>query len=123
MAAADELMGVGREDCVDYVTLEIRNAVIEERVGRAEAVTMGRQLRMAILGGAGKTFCAGADPGSMSRRVGYDHEKNVHDAWAPARLFARLDTIADLRVTTEAREGMRTFLGKRPASWIEDEGS
>lgn len=34
-----------------------------------------------------------------------------------------VDTIADLRVTAEAQEGMRAFLDKRPARWVEDGGS
>jgi methylglutaconyl-CoA hydratase len=48
---------------------------------------------MAVLSGAGKTFCAGADLGWMARTIDYDHEENIHDAWALARLFARLDAL------------------------------
>ena len=185
MASSYELVDVRREGCIDYVTLnrpEIRNAVndavIEELTHWADAAAQDPQLRMAVLGGAGKTFCAGADLGWMSRTVDYDHEQNLHDAWALARLFARLDTlpvplvgrvhgaaleggvglvavcdiavatedtlfgftevklsivpavteltvdaIAEMRITTEAREGMRAFLDKRPPSWIEDDRS
>jgi len=98
--ASYELIDVRREDCVDYVTLnrpEIRNAindaVIEELTRWADSATKDPQLRMAVLSGAGKTFCAGADLGWMSRTVDYDHEENIHDAWALARLFARLDAL------------------------------
>ena len=100
MASSYELIDVRHEDSIDYVTLnrpEIRNAiddtVIEELTRWADAATENRQLRMAVLSGAGKTFCAGADLGWMSRTVDYEHEENIHDAWALARLFARLDTL------------------------------
>ncbi len=100
MAASYELIDVRREDCIDYVTLnrpEIRNAindaVIEELTRWADAAAKDPQLRMAVLAGAGKTFCTGADLGWMSRTIDYDHEENIHDAWALARLFARLETL------------------------------
>ena len=100
MASFHGLIDVRREDGIDYVTLnrpEIRNAindaVIEELTRWAEGATKDRRLRMAVLGGMGKTFCAGADLGWMARTVDYDHEENIHDAWALARLFARLDTL------------------------------
>ncbi len=100
MASSYELIDVRREDCIDYVTLnrpEIRNAindaVIEELTRWADAAAKDPQLRMAVLAGAGKTFCTGADLGWMSRTIDYDHEENIHDAWALARLFARLETL------------------------------
>lgn len=98
--ASYELIDVRREDCVDYVTLnrpDIRNAindaVIAELTRWADGATNDPQLRMAVLSGAGKTFCAGADLGWMSRTIDYDHEENIHDAWALARLFAQLDAL------------------------------
>ena len=98
--ASYELIDVRREDGVDYVTLnrpDIRNAindaVIAELTRWADGATKDPQLRMAVLSGAGKTFCAGADLGWMSRTIDYDHEENIHDAWALARLFARLDAL------------------------------
>ena len=100
MAASYELIDVRREDCIDYVTLnrpEIRNAVndavIEELTRWADAAAKDPQLRMAVLAGAGKTFCTGADLSWMSRTIDYDHEANIHDAWALAQLFARLETL------------------------------
>ena len=100
MAFSYELIDVRREDGIDYVTLnrpEIRNAindaVIEELTLWAEDATKDRRLRMAVLGGTGRTFCAGADLGWMAHTVDYDHEENIRDAWALARLFARLDAL------------------------------
>ena len=100
MSDSFELIDVRRENCVDYVTLnrpEVRNAiddhVIEELTRWVEQAAEDQTLRMAVLGGAGKSFCAGADLGWMSRTVDYDHEENIHDAWALARLFAKLDTL------------------------------
>jgi len=34
-----------------------------------------------------------------------------------------VDTIADLRVTPEAQDGMRAFLDKRPPGWLQDDDS
>ena len=100
MAASYELINVRHEAGIDYVTLNrpnIRNAVndavIEELTHWADAAATDRRLRLAVLGGAGKTFCAGADLGWMSRTIDYEYEANLHDAWALARLFARLDTL------------------------------
>ena len=100
MTSSYELIDVRRDDGIDYVTLhrpEIRNAindgVIAELTRWADGATQDQRLRMAVLGGTGKTFCAGADLGWMARTVDYDHEENIHDAWALARLFARLDAL------------------------------
>ena len=100
MTSSYELIEVRREDGIDYVTLNrpaIRNAVndavIEELTRWATSAVYDQQLRMAVLGGAGTAFCAGADLGWMSRTVDYEHEHNIHDAWALARLFAQLDTL------------------------------
>ncbi len=100
MVASYELIDVRHEAGIDYVTLNrpnIRNAVndavIEELTHWADAAATDRHLRLAVLGGAGKTFCAGADLGWMSRTIDYEAEANLHDAWALAPLFARLDTL------------------------------
>ena len=34
-----------------------------------------------------------------------------------------VETIADLRITTEAKEGIRAFLDKRSPGWIQGDGS
>jgi methylglutaconyl-CoA hydratase len=100
MSASFRLIDVRREDCIDYVTLnrpDVRNAVndavIAELTQWAEAASADRELRMAVLSGVGKTFCAGADIDWMSRIVDHDQEAHLHDAWALARLFTRLDAL------------------------------
>jgi methylglutaconyl-CoA hydratase len=49
--------------------------------------------RVAILAGAGKSFCAGADLTWMSRMVSYTFDENVGDAQAMAAMFAALDSL------------------------------
>jgi len=83
---------------------EVRNAFNEELIAEltawAESVTPGGPLdsardkpRVAVLSGAGKMFCAGADLAWMSKMVGYSHEENVRDARAMARMFEVLDAL------------------------------
>ena len=84
---------------------DVRNAfneeVIAELTAWAESITVGgpvdhaqgRPARVAVLSGAGKVFCAGADLTWMSKVVRYTHEENVRDARAMARMFDALDRL------------------------------
>src|SRR4051795_225442 len=76
---------------------EVRNAfdeaLIAEMTAWAESVTAAGPARVAILSGAGKVFCAGADLAWMSKMVAYTHEENVRDARAMARMFEALDRL------------------------------
>jgi methylglutaconyl-CoA hydratase len=76
---------------------DVRNAFNEELIAEltawAESVTAGGPIRVAVLAGAGKVFCAGADLTWMSKMVAYTHEENVRDARAMARMFEALDTL------------------------------
>lgn len=76
---------------------EVRNAfneaLIEELTAWAESVEAGGPTRVAILQGAGKVFCAGADLAWMSKMVGYSKVENVRDARAAGRMFEALNTI------------------------------
>src|SRR5437773_839289 len=45
------------------------------------------EIRVIILAGNGKSFCAGADLNWMKRMVEYSHEQNVEDARSLARMF------------------------------------
>jgi methylglutaconyl-CoA hydratase len=76
---------------------DVRNAfnetLIEEMTAWAEAVRPGSDARVAVLQGAGKVFCAGADLGWMSKLVAYSAEENIRDARAAARMFAALDRL------------------------------
>src|SRR5258708_2267601 len=76
---------------------DVRNAFNEESIAEltawAESVAPGGAARVAVLSGAGKVFCAGADVTWMSKMVAYTHEENVRDARAMARMFEALDRL------------------------------
>ena len=76
---------------------DVRNAFNEELIAEltawAESAGAGGSSRVAILSGAGKTFCAGADLGWMSRMVGYSTEDNIRDARTLARMFQSLNEL------------------------------
>jgi methylglutaconyl-CoA hydratase len=97
---AYEFLDVRRDGPIEYVTLnrpEVRNAfnevMIDELTRWAAAAEADEELRIAVLSGAGKTFCAGADVTWMSRMVSYTPEENVRDASAMARMYAALDRL------------------------------
>jgi methylglutaconyl-CoA hydratase len=76
---------------------EVRNAfnetLIAELTAWAQTVTAGGPARVAVLSGAGKAFCAGADVTWMAKMVGYSRDENVRDARAMAHMFAALDRL------------------------------
>jgi methylglutaconyl-CoA hydratase len=84
---------------VVFVTLnrpDVRNAFNEEVIADLTAWaqrSIPAGARVAVLAGAGKTFCAGADLNWMSRMVRYSTEENVRDAGAMAAMFTALDTL------------------------------
>jgi len=92
-----------RDGPVEYLTLnrpEVRNAFNEQVVAEltawasaaCESAARG-DLRVVVLSGAGKTFCAGADVAWMSRTVDFTEEENLRDALAMSRMFRALDEI------------------------------
>jgi methylglutaconyl-CoA hydratase len=96
-------INVRREATVEYVTLnrpEVRNAfnehVVAELTAWAESArdaAARREVRVAVLLGAGKVFCAGADVEWMSKTVTYTEEENVRDATAMSRMFSTIDVL------------------------------
>jgi len=76
---------------------EVRNAFNEELIAEltawAASVTATGPARVAVLSGAGKMFCAGADVTWMSKTVDYTRDENVRDARAMQRMFAALDEL------------------------------
>lgn len=89
-----------RDGPVEYLTLnrpDVRNAfnehVIQELTHWAEAVSNDDEVRVAVLAGAGKMFCAGADLTWMSKMASSTHEKNVQDASAMAHMYSSLDRL------------------------------
>ena len=76
---------------------DVRNAFNEDVIAALTDWARSPQparTRVAVLAGAGKTFCAGADLTWMSRMVKYSTEENVRDAGAMAAMFNALDNLA-----------------------------
>ncbi len=93
-----------REGPVEYLTLnrpEVRNAFNEEVIAELAdwAAHVGESaahegLRVAVIAGSGKTFCAGADVAWMAKTVSYTARENLQDATGSAsRMFAALDAL------------------------------
>jgi methylglutaconyl-CoA hydratase len=75
---------------------DVRNAFNEELIAELTAWATSietHSTRVAVLGGAGRVFCAGADLAWMSTMVGYSHEENVRDARALGGMFDALNTL------------------------------
>ncbi len=76
---------------------DVRNAfddpLISELTAWAESVKPSAAERVAVLAGAGRMFCAGADVNWMSRMIGYSHDENVRDARTLGRMFAALNSL------------------------------
>ena len=78
---------------------DVRNAfnelVIAEVTDWAASVAsrLEPRPRIAVLAGAGKSFCAGADLTWMSRMMSYTFDENVNDALAMAAMFNALDSL------------------------------
>ena len=74
---------------------DVRNAFNEALIGELTAWAQGvggqGSARVAVLSGAGKVFCAGADLMWMSKTVDYSAEENVRDARAIAGMFQALN--------------------------------
>jgi methylglutaconyl-CoA hydratase len=92
------MLQIEQDGPVARVTLnrpEVRNAFDEATIAElttwAEAIVVGGPVRVAVLAGAGKMFCAGADVTWMSKMVSYTRDENVRDARAMSRMFEALD--------------------------------
>lgn len=93
------LISIEQSGPVVRVTLDrpaVRNALNDELIAELTAwaaAAPASGARVAILQGAGTSFCAGADLAWMSRMVQYTFEENVRDAHAIAAMFEALDTL------------------------------
>ena len=75
---------------------DVRNALDDQLIASLAEWARGPlppDVRVAILKGAGKVFCAGADLAWMSRMVGYSQEENVRDARRVGEMLEALDAL------------------------------
>lgn len=75
---------------------DVRNAFDEELIAALTAWARAPApagARVAVLRGAGKTFCAGADLKWMSKTITYSRSENLRDARAMADMFQALDIL------------------------------
>ena len=89
-----------RDGPVERLTLnrpEVRNAFNEDLIAEitewAAAVRDDPSVRVIVLAGAGKSFCAGADVTWMARTIHYSEEQNMRDAMAASWMFVGLNSL------------------------------
>jgi methylglutaconyl-CoA hydratase len=92
-----------RDGLVEHLTLnrpEVRNAFNEQVIAELTAwAAATRQaaaqgdVRVVVLSGAGKTFCAGADVTWMSKTVQFTEDENLRDAMAMSQMFGAIDAL------------------------------
>ena len=89
-----------RDGPVEHLTLnrpDVRNAFNEAMIGEladwADRVHGDRDVRVAVMRGAGQVFSAGGDLAWMAKMVGYTQAENRRDAEALAHMYARLNTL------------------------------
>ena len=98
-----QFLAVERRQAVEYVTLnrpDVRNAFNAQLIAdlrawadSARTAAERREIRVAVLAGAGQTFSAGADVAWMSSTVTYTEAENVRDAAAMSAMFMALDEL------------------------------
>jgi methylglutaconyl-CoA hydratase len=92
-----------RDGAVERLTLsrpDVRNAFNEhviaeltEWAAQTREAALRHDLRVVVVAGAGKVFCAGADVTWMSKTVRYSEEENLRDAMAMSRMFAAINQL------------------------------
>jgi methylglutaconyl-CoA hydratase len=92
---------VEKRNMVAIVTLnrpEVRNAFDDVLISDLTKVFLDIEkddaVRVMVLAGAGKAFCAGADLNWMKRMAGYGYEDNLKDAEALAGMLKTLDRMS-----------------------------
>ncbi len=92
---------VEKRNTVAIVTLnrpEVRNAfddvLIADLTKAFQEIERDQTVRVMVLAGAGKAFCAGADLNWMKRMAGYGYEDNLKDANALATMLKTLDRMS-----------------------------
>jgi len=90
-----------RDGPVEYLTLnrpDVRNAFNAEMIAELSswAVEIARSrsgVRVVIIGGAGKTFCAGADASWLAKVATHSQNENIPDATVTSAMFRALDEL------------------------------
>jgi methylglutaconyl-CoA hydratase len=98
-----ELLLTETIDGVERLTLnrpEVRNAFNERVIAditawaaRTRQRALDREVRVVVLGGTGKLFCAGADVTWMRQALDYTEEENVRDALAMSHMFTAINDL------------------------------
>src|SRR5918999_3949933 len=65
--------------------------LIEELTRCFEQISDDEQVRVVVLSGEGRSFCAGADIGYMRETAGLSYEENLEDARRLAMMFWAID--------------------------------
>jgi len=91
------------DGAVHYLTInrpDVRNAFNEHVIAEltawaadARRAAERHDIRVVVIAGAGKMFCAGADVAWMAKTVTYTEEENVRDATAMSQMFAAIDRL------------------------------
>jgi len=94
-------LAISRDGHVARVFLnrpEVRNAFDDVLIANLTRVLLDLEkddtVRVVVLAGAGKAFCAGADLNWMKRMAGYGYEENLKDANALAAMLKTLDRMS-----------------------------
>jgi len=96
-----QFLKTSREGPVERLTLnrpDVRNAFNAEMIAELAAWAAGLQrhpdgVRAVVIGGAGKTFCAGADAAWLAKIASHSELENVRDATATSQMFRALDEL------------------------------
>jgi methylglutaconyl-CoA hydratase len=101
----DDVVLLHRNGAVAYVTLnrpEVHNAFNEALIARLtevlQTLSAENSVRVIVLTGAGKSFCAGADLDWMRRMASYSDEQNLTDARKARTLFETLDSCPQITI-------------------------
>src|SRR3954469_17321324 len=94
---------------------DVRNAFDEEviRTMMAAAVSAAenQSVRVIVLGGAGKTFCSGADIGWMAKAIAYSRQENLSEAEDMAPMLGRLGTLPKPVIGRDSGAGLGGGVG------------
>jgi methylglutaconyl-CoA hydratase len=66
-------------------------ALVEELTRCLEEISDDERVRVAVLAGEGRSFCAGADVGYMGETAAFSYEENLEDARRLAMMFWTID--------------------------------